>query len=68
MILSYDSDEAGQKATERSLALFSDSPVKVSVLNIPGAKDPDEFISKYGRERFEAVLNGTANPTEVQAE
>ncbi|MEE0801395.1 MAG: DNA primase [Gemmiger sp.] len=66
VVLSYDSDEAGQKATERSLGLFAESPVKVSVLKIPGAKDPDEFIRTYGRDRFEAVLNGTANPTEFK--
>ena len=66
VILSYDSDEAGQKATERSLGLFANSPVKVSVLSYQGAKDPDEFIKKYGRERFEMLLNGTANPTEFQ--
>ncbi len=66
VVLSYDSDEAGQKATERSLGLFSGSPVKVSVLTIPGAKDPDEFIKKYGHDRFEAILNGTANPTEFE--
>lgn len=66
VILSYDSDEAGQKATERSLALFANSPVKVSVLSYQGAKDPDEFIKKYGRERFEMLLNGAANPTEFQ--
>jgi len=65
-VLCYDSDEAGQKATERSLKLFADSPVKVSVLSIPGAKDPDEFIKKFGKERFEQLLNGTANPTEFQ--
>ena len=63
-VLCYDSDEAGQKATERSLRLFADSPVKVSVLTIPGAKDPDEFIRHYGKERFEMLLNGTSNPTE----
>ncbi len=66
VVLSYDSDEAGQKATERSLALFANSPVKVSVLSYQGAKDPDEFIKRYGRERFEMLLNGTANPTEFQ--
>ena len=65
-VLCYDSDEAGQKATERSLHLFENSPVKVSVLSIPGAKDPDEFIRRYGRERFEMLLNGTANPTEFE--
>lgn len=66
VVLCYDSDEAGQKATARSLGLFAESPVKVSVLNIPGAKDPDEFIKKYGRERFESLLNGTANAIEYK--
>ena len=65
-VLSYDSDEAGQKATARSLALFADTPVKVSVLSIPGAKDPDEFIRHYGKERFEMILDGAANPTEFR--
>lgn len=64
--LSYDSDEAGQKATERSLGILASTPLKVSVLSYQGAKDPDEFIKKYGRERFEMLLNGTANPTEFQ--
>ena len=66
VVLCYDSDEAGQKATERSLTLFANSSVKVSVLSYQGAKDPDEFIKKYGRDRFEMILNGTANPTEFQ--
>ena len=66
VILSYDSDEAGQKATERSLGILGSTTLKVSVLSYQGAKDPDEFIKKYGRERFEMLLNGTANPTEFQ--
>ena len=61
VILSYDSDEAGQKATMRSLELFRNSPVKVGVLQIPGAKDPDEYIKKYGAERFKALLDGVGN-------
>ena len=65
-ILSYDSDEAGQKAAARSLELFAPSPARVSVLNIPDAKDPDEFIKKFGRDRFEMLLNGTANATEFK--
>ena len=66
VILSYDSDEAGQKAAARSLELFAPSPARVSVLNIPGAKDPDEFIKKFGRDRFEMLLNSTANATEFK--
>lgn len=49
VILSYDSDEAGQKATLRSLELFRNSPVKVGVLQIPGAKDPDEYIKSMAQ-------------------
>ena len=64
VILCYDSDEAGQKATARSLELFAQSPVKVSVLNLPNAKDPDEFIKKFGRDQFEHLLNGTSNAIE----
>lgn len=66
VVLSYDSDEAGQKATRRSLQLFADSPVKVGVLRYEGAKDPDEYIRKYGPERFAALIKGAANPTEFR--
>lgn len=66
VVLCYDSDEAGQKATARSLGLFRESPVKVSVLNIPNAKDPDEFIKKFGRDAFERLLNGTSNAIEYK--
>ncbi|HIX33139.1 MAG TPA: DNA primase [Candidatus Gemmiger avium] len=66
VVLCYDSDEAGQKATARSLELFSHSPIKVSVLTVTGAKDPDEFIKKFGKNRFEMLLNGTHNALEYK--
>lgn len=66
VVLCYDSDEAGQKATARSLGLFADSPLKVTVLNLSGAKDPDEYIKKFGRERFEQLLNGANNALEYK--
>lgn len=66
VVLCYDSDEAGQKATARSLGLFANSPVKVSVLNIPNAKDPDEFIKRFGAERFSQLLNGASNALEYK--
>ena len=61
VVLCYDSDEAGQKATARSLELFRNTSLKVRVLQIPGAKDPDEYIKKYGIDRFRALLDGTGN-------
>ena len=66
VVLSYDSDEAGQKATARSLAMFNDADIDVRVLSYQGAKDPDEFIKKYGKERFAMLLDGSADPTEFQ--
>lgn len=66
VVLCYDSDEAGQKATARSLAMFTDADIKVRVLSYQGAKDPDEFIKKYGKERFAMLLDGSADPTEFQ--
>ena len=68
VVLCYDSDEAGQKATARAIDIFSKTPVKVSVLNIQGAKDPDEFIKKYGAERFEQLLSGSGNSIEYALE
>ena len=65
-ILCYDSDEAGQKATLRSLGLFQSSPVQVGVLNIPNAKDPDEYIKKYGAERFRELLDKAGNALDFQ--
>ena len=64
VVLSYDSDEAGQKATRRAMQIFSDSGIKVRVLQLRGGKDPDEIIKKHGRERFQSLLDGAENDTE----
>ncbi len=56
VIISYDADEAGRKATERAIKLLEDVGIEVSVLSIPGAKDPDEYIKTYGVEKFKEVI------------
>lgn len=66
VVLCYDSDEAGQKATARAIQLFAPSTVKVTVLNIPGAKDPDEFIKARGPEAFARLLDGAGNAIEYK--
>lgn len=66
VILSYDSDEAGQEATKKALRLFEPTGIKVRVLKLEGGKDPDEIIKKYGRERFKALLDGAANDVEYR--
>ena len=64
VVIAYDSDAAGQAAAKRAINLFDEAGVKVRVLSIPGAKDPDEFIKKYGAQRFDMLLAESANATE----
>ena len=64
--LAYDSDGPGQAATRRAIGLLSQAGVKVRVLTITGAKDPDEFIKKFGAERFGLLIDGAANATEFE--
>ena len=66
VILSYDSDEAGQKATRRASALLDAAGVSVRVLQMEGAKDPDEYILKYGAERFGVLIRASAGSAEYQ--
>lgn len=56
VVLCYDSDEAGQRATTRALQIFADVDVDVRILQMNGAKDPDEYIKKFGRDKFAALL------------
>ena len=57
VIICYDTDEAGVKATLRAIELFSNSGVRVKVLSLTDAKDPDEFIKKHGgAEMFREAL------------
>lgn len=68
VVLSYDSDGPGQKATNRAIAIFEETGVKVRVLSIPDAKDPDEFLKKFGPERFELLLEGSAGALDFEIE
>ena len=61
VVLAYDSDEAGQKATRRAMELFANEDVTVQVLQMRGAKDPDEFIKKFGAEKFEMLISGASS-------
>ncbi len=59
VILSYDSDEPGQIAAERAVRILSEVDIDTKILVIEGAKDPDEFIKKYGVDRFRQLLDGS---------
>lgn len=54
LIIAYDMDSAGRAAAERAMGLLQKLELEVKILELGDAKDPDEFIRKYGRD---AMLN-----------
>lgn len=66
VIISYDSDSAGQAATMRGLDLLNDLGCNVKVLIIPEGKDPDEFVSKNGSEEFRKLINNSISLVEYK--
>jgi len=59
IVIAYDSDNAGQAAAKRAINLLGQNDVSVSVLEMSGAKDPDEYIKKFGKLRFEQLINSS---------
>ena len=59
VLISYDSDAAGQKAANRAIGILGEVGLDVRVLKISGAKDPDEFIKKFGADKFKMQLEGS---------
>jgi len=57
IIISYDTDSAGKKATERGLEVLGRLGCRVKVLQIPDGKDPDEYIRKNGPEKFKNLAD-----------
>ena len=64
VVIAFDSDSAGQKATNKAIDYLKTQGVSVRVLQMQGAKDPDEYIKKYGKERFATLVNRSKTPTE----
>ncbi len=64
VLISYDADEAGQKAAARALQIFKKTNLKIKVLHLTGGKDPDEIIKNYGIEKMRAIITGAANEIE----
>ncbi len=56
VIISYDSDKAGRAATERAIDILKKTGIDVRVLMMTGAKDPDEYIKKFGRDKFAKLI------------
>ena len=66
VVLIYDGDKAGQNATQRAIPILEKAGLQVKVLQIRDAKDPDEYLKKFGADRFRLLLEGSSNRVEYQ--
>ncbi len=66
IIIGYDADGAGQAATLRGMDILQNMGCDIRVLQIYGAKDPDEFVIKYGPERFEKCVDSAISLVEFK--
>ena len=65
-VIAYDGDGAGVAAAQRAIPLLEKAGLKVKVLRMQGAKDPDEFIKAYGREAFARLLDQSENQVDYR--
>lgn len=65
-VIAYDGDGAGVAAAQRAIPILEKTGMKVKVLRVTGAKDPDEFIKSYGREAFAKLIDRSENHIEYQ--
>ena len=56
VVLCYDSDEAGQKATDKAIRILESAGIEPKILRMSGAKDPDEYIRKFGADKFRSLI------------
>ncbi len=66
VVLIYDGDDAGQNATQRAIPILERAGLQVKVLKMRDAKDPDEFLQKFGADRFKLLLEESSNRVEYQ--
>ena len=69
VVICYDADEAGMKATSRAISILRNAGLVVRVLAIPDGKDPDEFIRKNGEKgpaAFKNILENSGNDVEYR--
>ncbi|MBQ8786954.1 MAG: DNA primase [Oscillospiraceae bacterium] len=68
VIIAYDSDGAGQNATHKAINLLSEVGVRTKIIHMDGAKDPDEYIKKFGAARFKQLLDKSGGAIEFELE
>ncbi len=68
IIIAYDSDGAGQNATHKAINLLSEVGLRTKIIKMDGAKDPDEYIKKFGALRFKQLLDKSGGAIEFELE
>lgn len=66
VVICYDSDEAGQKASKKAIDLLAEVGLQTKIINMVGAKDPDEYIKKFGATRFKLLIDKSDNAVEFE--
>ena len=69
VVICYDADEAGQKATARAISILRNAGLLIRVLTVPSGKDPDEFIKSKGSDgpaAFKAILDKSGNDVDYR--
>ena len=66
VVLIYDGDAAGQNATQRAIPILEKAGLQVKVLQMRDAKDPDEYLKKFGADKFRLLLEDSSNRVEYQ--
>lgn len=68
VVISYDSDSAGQKAADKAFRLLQEVGIDVKILKMDGAKDPDEYIKKNGAGKFATLLEESKTRFEFECD
>lgn len=66
VVISYDSDAAGQNAADKAFRLLDEVGLETRILRMDGAKDPDEYIKKFGALKFKSVIEGAGSRMDFQ--
>ncbi len=69
VVICYDADDAGQRATQRAINILRQTGIRIKILTVPDGKDPDEFIKSHGEQgaaRFRMLLEKTGNDVDYK--
>jgi DNA primase len=66
VVLLFDADTAGIKASMRSIELLLKHDIEVKIITLPSGEDPDSYINKYGKDDFDELIRKAQNFLEYQ--